>query len=99
MLRSQHDLGWCPLPSHHLDQIGAMETKERIQPAISEQPVPTPVEGSMLGLARARITEHLRFHPPEPAALAVLGLSLVIGAELAYLRARRAAGLSPPGCA
>src|SRR2546421_6637731 len=78
-----------------------METKERIQPGpskadISEQPAPTAAEGSMLAVARARITNHLRFHPREAAALAVLGLLLLIGAGLAYLRARPAAALAPP---
>jgi competence protein ComEA len=73
-----------------------METKERIQPGISEQPAPAPAEGSMLTLARARITNHLRFHPRESAALAVLGLLLLIGAGLAYLRARPADALPPP---
>jgi competence protein ComEA len=97
-------LGWCPasFPSHlDDDKIGAMETKERIQPGISqpgisEQPEPAPAAGSMLALARARITEHLRFHPREAAALALLGLLLLIGAGLAYVRARPAAALPPP---
>ena len=73
-----------------------METKERIQPALSEQPAAAPAEVSMLALSRTRITEHLRFHPREAAALAVLGLLLLIGASLAYLRARPAAALPPP---
>jgi len=73
-----------------------METKERIQPVISEQPAPAPAAGSMLTVARARITQHLRFHPREAAALAVLGLLLLIGAGLAYVRARPAAALAPP---
>jgi competence protein ComEA len=83
-----------------------METKERIQPGISEQgtsqpgiseqPEPPRAESSMLALVRARITEHLRFHPREAAALALLGLLLLIGAGLAYLRARPAAALPPP---
>ena len=78
------------------DQIGAMETKERIEPGISEQPAPAPGEGSMLTLARARITNHLRFHPRESAAIAVLGLLLLMGAGLAYVRARPADALPPP---
>jgi len=73
-----------------------METKERIQPAIPESPEPARAEGSMLALARARITEHLRFHPREAAALALLGLLLLLGAGLAYLRARPAAAVPPP---
>jgi competence protein ComEA len=73
-----------------------METKERIQPIISDSPEHARAEGSMLALARARITEHLRFHPRETAALAVLGLLLLIGAGLAYLRARPAAAVPPP---
>ena len=73
-----------------------METKERIQPVISEQPAPAPAAGPMLTVARARITQHLRFHPREAAALAVLGLLLLIGAGLAYVRARPAAALAPP---
>jgi competence protein ComEA len=73
-----------------------METKERIQPVISEQPESARAEGSMLALARARVTDHLRFHPREAAALAVLGLLLLIGAGLAYLRARPAAAVPPP---
>jgi competence protein ComEA len=92
-------LGWCPVPSRPNvddDQIGAMETKERIEPAISESPEPARTEGSMLALARARITDHLRFHPREAAALAVLGLLLLIGAGLAYRRARPAAAVPPP---
>jgi competence protein ComEA len=47
-------------------------------------------------IARARITDHLRFHPRETGALAVLGLLLLIGAALAYVRARPAAALAPP---
>src|SRR6266566_3250543 len=104
MLASHAPLGWCPPPSRRChapthvgdEQIGAMETKERIQPVISEQPAQAPAEGSMLALVRARITDHLRFHPREAAALAVLGLLLLIGAGLAYLRARPAAALPPP---
>jgi competence protein ComEA len=73
-----------------------METKERIQPGISESTEPSRAEGSMLAIARARITDHLRFHPREAAALALLGLLLLIGAGLAYLRARPAAAVPPP---
>jgi len=73
-----------------------METKERIEPVVVEQPDPTPPPGSLLQLARARITEHIRFHPREAGALAVLGLLLLIGAGLAYMRARPAAAVPPP---
>jgi competence protein ComEA len=77
-------------------QIGAMETKERIEPTVVEQPDPPAPPGSMLQLARARITQHIRFHPREAGALAVLGLLLLIGAGLAYMRARPAAAITPP---
>jgi competence protein ComEA len=73
-----------------------METKERIEPIVVEQPDPAPVPGSLLQLVRARITQHIRFHPREAGALAVLGLLLLIGAGLAYMRARPAAAVSPP---
>src|SRR5512135_2451007 len=39
---------------------------------------------------RARLVDRLRFHPREAGALAVLGLLLVVGAGLAYVRARPA---------
>ena len=71
-----------------------METKERIEPVVVEQPDPQP--GSLLQLMRARIKQHIRFHPREAGALAVLGLLLLIGAGLAYLRARPAAAVPPP---
>jgi competence protein ComEA len=77
-----------------------METKERIEPAVVEQPDPAPISspapGSLLQVVRARITQHIRFHPREAGALAVLGLLLLIGAGLAYMRARPAAAVPPP---
>lgn len=73
-----------------------METKERIEPPVVEQPDPPVPPGSMLQLARARITQHIRFHPREAGALAMLGLLLLIGAGLAYMRARPAAAVAPP---
>jgi len=73
-----------------------METKERTEPVVVEQPDPSPAPGSLLQLARARITQHIRFHPREAGALAVLGLLLLIGAGLAYMRARPAAAVAPP---
>lgn len=73
-----------------------METKERIEEEVGEQPDPAPAPGSMLQLVRARITQHVRFHPREAAALAVLGLLLIVGAGLAYMRARPAAAVAPP---
>ncbi|HEV2686821.1 MAG TPA: ComEA family DNA-binding protein [Actinomycetota bacterium] len=73
-----------------------METKERIEPVVVEQPDPVPAPGSLLQLVRARITQHIRFHPREAGALAVLGLLLLIGAGLAYMRARPAAAVPPP---
>jgi len=77
-----------------------METKERIEPVVVEQPEPAPISsvpapGSLLQLVRARIAEHIRFHPREAGALAVLGLLLLIGAGLAYVRARPAAAVPP----
>ncbi|HLW18480.1 MAG TPA: helix-hairpin-helix domain-containing protein [Actinomycetota bacterium] len=73
-----------------------METKERIEPVVVEQPDPAPTPGSLLQHVRARITQHIRFHPREAGALAVLGLLLLIGAGLAYMRARPAAAVAPP---
>ena len=73
-----------------------METKERIEPIDVEQPDPARAPGSVLQLVRARIAQHVRFHPREAAALAVLGLLLLTGAGLAYARARPAAGVAPP---
>jgi competence protein ComEA len=67
-----------------------METKERIEPDIPEQPA------SMLSTVRARVAQHIRFHPREAGAMAVLGMMLVAGAGLAYLRARPASALPPP---
>ena len=73
-----------------------METKERIEPVVAEQPEPAPAPASMLQSLRARITEHIRFHPREAGALAVLGVLVLIGAGLAYVRARPAAAVPPP---
>ena len=73
-----------------------METKERLAQDDVEQPDPTPPPGSLLQVARARITQHVRFHPREAGALAVLGLLLLVGAGLAYMRARPAAAVAPP---
>ncbi len=78
-----------------------METKERIEPVVVEQPDPAPMSsvaapGSLLQLVRARVTQHIRFHPREAGALAVLGLLLLVGAGLAYMRARPAAAVPPP---
>jgi len=67
-----------------------METKERIEPTIPEPTAP------LLQTLRARVTQHIRFHPREAGAMAVLGMLLVVGAGLAYLRARPAAALPPP---
>ena len=76
-----------------------METKERIEPIDVEQPDPARAPGSVLQLVRARIAQHVRFHPREAFALAVLGLLLLTGAGLTYARARPAAGVSPPAVA
>jgi competence protein ComEA len=73
-----------------------METKERIEPIVVEQPDPAHAPGALLQLARARITQHIGFHPREAGALGVLGLLLLIGAGLAYMRARPAAAVPPP---
>jgi len=67
-----------------------METKERIEPTIPEQPAPA------LSALRARVAQHIRFHPREAGAMAVLGLLLVVGAGLAYMRARPASALAAP---
>ena len=67
-----------------------METKERTEPAIPEQPA------TLFQALRARAAQHVRFHPREAGALAVLGILLVVGAGLAYLRARPAPALAPP---
>ena len=74
-----------------------METKEQIEPVVDEQHDPPAPPGTMPQLARARITQHIRFHPREAGALAVLGFLLLIGAGLAYMRARPAAAVPPPG--
>ena len=73
-----------------------METKERIEPVVVEQSDPVPAPGSLLQHVHARFTQHIRFHPREAGALAVLGLLLLIGAGLAYMRARPAAAVPPP---
>jgi len=78
-----------------------METKEQTEAIVVEQPDPAPSSdgpshGSLFQLARARITQHIRFHPREAGALAVLGFLLLIGAGLAYMRARPAAAIAPP---
>jgi competence protein ComEA len=73
-----------------------METKERTDPIVVEQPDPAPAPGSLLHLVRARIAQHVRFHPREAAALAVLGVLVLIGAGLAYMRARPAAAVAAP---
>ncbi|MGZ4128822.1 MAG: helix-hairpin-helix domain-containing protein [Actinomycetota bacterium] len=71
-----------------------METKETSAETHAEQVVPAPAYLSER--LRARLLDRLRFHPREAGALAVLGLLLVIGAGLAYVRARPAAAMSAP---
>lgn len=51
-------------------------------------PRPPLLDGASL---RARVVDSLRFHPREAVALAVLGLLLVSGAAVAYVRSRPAA--------
>lgn len=49
----------------------------------------------MLERARARAAEALAFNPREVVALVVMGLLVVVGASLAYVRARPASAAAP----
>src|ERR1041384_5404223 len=64
-----------------------MATNERLDPK-DLRPV------TWLQQARTRAAAALRFHPREAAALAVLGLLILTGAGIAYVRARPASASS-----
>jgi len=69
--------------------------EEQIQERPS-MPDEQPGLARIVQVARDRLVSRLRFHPREAGALAVLGLLLLIGAGLAYVRARPAAAIAPP---
>jgi competence protein ComEA len=69
-------------------------TNERVEPVLDPGTGSAPP--TKIAALRARVAELLRFHPREVSALVVLGLLLLIGAGLAYARARPAAAVAPP---